>query len=299
MKIKPFNLFIDDPNKTQDTPPGGPKVEDPKGLKDIIKDAAASIQKEEEPKKEEKKEEIKKEEPKKEEVKVDEDELTEEQQKFVKNLYKGLNNSDPKIQIATLKLLANAAGMDLAEIKTEKQAEKAEETLLDLLKNGLGEYDFLAEKLAPVLDKALDKLVEAKTKDIREEFKADKEAKQLESIQSSIQSTVDKYTNATELIPDLSKLMEQFKPSAKVSPEDYFNSLLVLAANNKNITLKLVESKVTDDKVKKNRNDANGRLASERNAEVKETTRIPGRMSLKESVQDAAEKAAELMNQKG
>src|SRR5438876_1189184 len=100
-----------------------------KGNKETPKGAAVQ-------KKHEKKEEIKKEEEKKIE------DLSEEQLNFAKTLYKALNNPDPSIQRQTLKVLASAAGLDLKEIETKKEGKQAEETLLELLKAGLGEYDF-------------------------------------------------------------------------------------------------------------------------------------------------------------
>jgi hypothetical protein len=273
-------------------------------LKTVIEDAMTSVATEvgKEIEQEEKKEKEVKEEKKEETQEGAEDDLTAEQLGFVKNLYKGLNNKDPNIQLGTLKILANAVGMDLTAIKTEKQAEKAEETLVGLLKEGLGEYDFLADKLGPVLEKALDKFVEKKTADIREELRTNKETAQRAAIEADFKASLDEYDTTDEakgiLRDEVYRLMDSFRPSGKITPRDYFKSVIILAANNKNIELKLVNSKQKDERVSKNRQDAMSRLASERGADIKEVSRVPQRMSLKESVQDAMEKAAEELSKK-
>ena len=94
--------------------------------------------------------------------------------------------------------------------------------------------------------------------------------------------------------------MDEIKPSGKTSHEDYFKKLIVLAANEKNFTLKIrgsVPTKVNEspdsDKINKNRKDAQSRLASERGAEVKDAVKAPHqRRGLSSAIEDALETLA-------
>jgi len=227
------------------------------------------------------------------------DDLTTEQKDFRDKLYKGLASPDPKVALGTLKILANAAGFDLNEIKTVKAAEVAEESILDLLKQGLGEFDFLAEKFAPALEKVLDKVIEKRTKDIRDTQKATEQARVKADIDAQLASAFSEYENSAELVKDVESLMDQYRPTQKTSAKEYFKSLIILAANSKGVTLKLAgqKGKENTERIDKNRKDAISRLASDKTAEVKDVTRSPSeRRTLKQSVRDAVEQAAELIN---
>src|SRR6266853_1380953 len=271
-------------------------------LANIIENATKEASKTEEPetkelgtKEDTEKESPKIKEPDKEETK--ESELRDDEVAFAKNLYKALNNSDPNVQIKTLKLLANAANMDLKEIETKKDIKEAEKDLVALLKEGLGEFDFLAEKLGPVLERALKSYVAKETEPIKQAQQLIKDEKLRDEVSSAIDKAFGEYTNATEVKDEVIQLMDNFKPSAKMAHKDYFRSLIILAASNKGITLKLANSQISQDnnaKIDKNRRDAATRLASERVNEVKDVTRITQFKNLKEAVLDAAEKALTL-----
>lgn len=232
---------------------------------------------------------------KKEDPAKQEEDLSAEQVTFAKSLFKALNNSDPNIQRNAVKILANAAGLDLKEVETKKEVIEVKETLLDLLKSGLGEYDFLAEKLAPVLEKALNKSITEHTKDIREELKVERESKIRSEISTSIDNAFAKYENSLEVKDEVVKLMDQFKPGKGVSHQEYFDSMIKLAASNKDIVLKKLgdKSKTLDEsKVKKTRSDVIGRLSSERGPEPKIGIKTPGKMNLNEAVRQAVEALA-------
>ena len=268
-------------------------------LANIIENATKEASKTEEPetkelgtKEDTEKESPKIKEPDKEETK--ESELRDDEVAFAKNLYKALNNSDPNVQLKTLKLLANAANMDLKEIETKKDIKEAEKDLVALLKEGLGEFDFLAEKLGPVLERALKSYVAKETEPIKQAQQLIEDEKLRDEVSSAVDKAFGEYTNATEVKDEVIQLMDNFKPSAKMAHKDYFRSLIILAASNKGITLKLANSQISQDnnaKIDKNRRDAATRLASERVNEVKDVTRITQFKNLKEAVSDAAEKA--------
>ena len=258
-------------------------------------DAAATV--DTEIKVEDKKVETKGEDKKEEDKKED---LTAEQLEFSKTLFKALNNPDVAIQKQTIQILAKAAGLDLKEIETKKEVVEAKESLIDLLKADLGEYDFLADKLGPVLEKVIKKFVDEGTKEIKESQRLDKEERFKVATNTAIDTAFASFTNSLEVKDEVVKLMDQIKPTAAMSAENYFKSLIVLAASNKNITLKSSsekdKDKETKDKIKSNRDDAASRLASERSSEVKVGVKTSQRMGLNRAVEQAAEDAAKKFN---
>lgn len=229
-----------------------------------------------------------------------EDDLTPDQLKYAKTLFKALANNDPKIQRQTLDLFARAAGLELKEIETKKEAIEAKETLLDLLKSGLGEYDFLADKLAPTLEKVFDKIISEKTADIRETVRLNEETRIKNEINTSIDSAFAKFSNSLDVKKEVLDLMDQFPKSDKVSYEKYFEGLIVFAANQKGVTLAKPNDKKTPEKdlnkVAKNREDAGSRISSDRTSEAKEGIKSSQRKSLDQSVREAAEEALKRMN---
>ena len=291
--------MTDEPNTNKDSVDAKLDAALDKGkvsLKDTIQNAAIEAAKDikiEEPKKEP---EVKVEDKKEEEKK--EDELGPEERKFADSLYKGLNNKDPKIQRATLELLAKAANLDLKEVETKKEIKEAEKSMIELLKEGLGEFDFLADKLGPVLEKVLKATVIKETAEIKEIQRLEKEEKVRSEVTSAIDSAFAEFTNSNEVASEVKVLMDKFQPGAKMSHKEYFRSLIVLAASNKGINLKSVNVKANTEKITRNRNDAASRLASERSAEVKDIVRTSQFKNLKDAVNDAAEKVAELMGSK-
>ena len=140
-------------------------------------------------------------------------------------------------------------------------------------------------------EKILGKYVADSTKDIKAELAQTRLEKQREEINKGIDTAFGKYTNSTDLKDEVMKLMDSFKASKDISHVDYFESLLVLAANRKGIELKKVGSTPSKDSTKetKNRNDVGGRLTSERGAEVKLGIRVPQKLSLNDAVNAALE----------
>lgn len=301
----PYNgIHFDEAAPVNDTKVEEPKLSKPEALNKAIEDAAnaTKLKLDGEPKKDEpKKEEPKKEEDLKKEEAKKEEELTEEQLRYAKSLFRALANPDPKIQKATIELFAKSAGLELKEIETKKEITEAKDTLLDLLKAGLGEYDFLADKLGPVLEQVIKRAVVENTKDIREEVAQSKQEKLQNHISSSIDTAFAKFTNSVEVKDEVVKLMDSYKKADSVSYDEYFKTLIVVAAHNKGITLKIKgteKPEVKDEKkIDKNRNDAGTRLSSDRTAEAKEGIKGGSqRKGLDRAVREAAEEALQKMN---
>lgn len=248
------------------------------------------------------KETNKEEPPKKEETKED-DEIDPEQMKQAKALYKGLASKDPNVQLSVLRALAQAAGKDLTDITTKKEAVEAKKGFVELLKEGLGEWDFLGEKLGPILEQRLKEMVEEQVKPIKET--------EAQRVQRETRMIVDKeygdafnsFDNPRELHDAIGKevgeLMNNFKPTAKMSYKQYFTSLIHIAAGEKGLALKPAQSpeqkKTSESKEKiqsKTRNDVGSRLSSERRTEVKNAVRPSGKMNLDAAVNAAVEELA-------
>lgn len=266
-------------------------------LTDKIKFAMEQAKEKLEPKEEKKEEKVEKKESKP-EVKVEKKEEeadTEEEIRFAKSLLRGLK--DPDTMEETLALLVKSAGFKLDKIKTEAQVEKVVKSVTERLRDGLGEYDFLAEKLGPVLDNILNDMIAEKTKDIRESAN-DREVRELTAqVNSTVETVFNKYENSLDLSAEVKTLMNDFRfdPKGSLNHAQYLDSLLRLAASNKGVTLKAKGSikEVDNEKVNKNRNDAGTRLASERGAEVKVGERPKSKISLNEAVLRGIEKANE------
>lgn len=264
--------------------------------KEEAKDSKKVPEKKAESKEEEKKDDEKKSEEKK------SDDLDDQQKEYAKVLYKALNSNDKEIQQRTLRILAESAGLKLAEVETKKEAAVVKKSIVESLKESLGEYDFLAEKLGPALETLLKGMVEESTKDIRETQRNNEILRIQNEVSTSIDAAFAEYENAKVLGPEVSKLMDQikFRDTSGMTQKEYFKNLIILAASNNKVALKVkgekVEPKVNEDKVNKNRNDAASRLASERGAEVKLAIEPAKRMNLKDAVEDAVRKTNEKFN---
>lgn len=225
------------------------------------------------------------------------DELSEEQRSYAVNLYKALSNPDPKLQRSAFEILAKSAGLEIKDIETKKELKEAKKDLTALLKEGLGEFDFLADKLGPVLDKILKEAINENTNDIREKQNLNEREREEARVNDAIGAAFEQYTldenQKSTLVKEMENLMDSFVPSKKTTHEQYFKALIRLAADNKNINLKSSNTQVLTDKIIKNRNDAAGRLASARGAEVKDVVRTTEFKSLKDAIKDAMNKANE------
>lgn len=233
----------------------------------------------------------------KEEVKAEskKDDLSEEQLTYAKSLFKALSNPDPAIQRNALKMIVNAAGMDLAELKTKEVVQEKVPTIVELLKEGLGEFDFLADKLGPILEKVLNQEVSKQTRDLRDSIKAREDKDVQQQVVTDINEVFDQYSNSVELATDVKALMNDVRPGKGITAKAHLDNVLKLAAFNKGIKLLpkgTTATNVNESKVKKNREDVGSRLGSERGVEVKQGVRTSQKMNLNDSVNAALETLA-------
>lgn len=215
------------------------------------------------------------------------EDLSAEELNQAKSLFKLLNNKDTAL--STLETLVKASGLDLTKATVAEKKEVAK-TIKDIVKDGLGdEYQFLNERLADVIEKAVSQLVDEKTKDIREGRENDK----VERLKNTIDTAQKNVLSSYEKVPD--KVMieanriltaGELTPHEKSDPEKFFKSLLLAAADNLDVPLKKKVNDNTNDKRERNRTDATARLAS-RNSSSSEGTEVKEFKSKKEAIADA------------
>lgn len=234
----------------------------------------------EQPKAEEPKVETKAEDETKEDEKPS-DGLTDEERQHAINLFNLLKNKDTAAE--TIKILASQAGI----IKTEAKAEATAKSIVDLLREELGEeYAFMADKLAPAIEKATSRLVEDKTKDITAKFEAAEEAKVKDEVDKGITHLEETFDDAKEYFEDIFKLMDEYPPSSKVKASKYFEDLYSLAKARKAGESK---SNKLREKIERNRNDAPSRLASGGKGTTVKGEAAPKEMNITESIKKAME----------
>lgn len=206
---------------------------------DPIAEAAKIVDKQfekAEEKPEEKEEE--KEEKKEEEKEEEEEELSKEQLAQAKTLFKQLNN--PETSRRAAEVLAKAAGLELKEIETKKEQKEAIKTIKDMVKEELGGYDFLADAMSNILEKVLPKVIEEKTKDIKEA----QETLATEKIKEEVSKAQDKVLSEFQEVPtkvlmEVLRIQEEGElvPGAKTDKAKFFKACLIQAAENLNYNL--------------------------------------------------------------
>lgn len=232
----------------------------------IEKAATATEEAVEKPKAEEPLEEEKKETPK-----------LDDETEMALALFRSLK--DPAKSADVIRLMAKEAGI----IESPKQAETVAKTIEEVIKEGLGEdYEFLADKLAPVIKTA----VEMATKDLREQSERTAQEQEAAKIKTAIDNVMGKYAEVEKLEADVLKLMDEILPSPDQAPGVYFERLLKIAAAEKGITLKL---KTASERIIANRDNSAVRLAAEGGKSEKAVTKSATPMNLNQAVEAAME----------
>lgn len=227
--------------------------------------------------------EAKAEEPEKEadETKVESDGLTDEERGHAASLFKMLKS--PETALDTIRMLAKQAGI----IETKAEAKVAAKTITDLLKEELGEeYAFMADKLAPAIEKATRHLVDENTKELKDKFNADSEARIAAEVDAGLKQLTEDFDDADDYLKDIYELMDENPPSAKAKAENYFKDLYHIAKGRKASSNKVDRLR---EKVERNRNDAASRLASGGKGTTVKGEAAPKELSITESIKKAME----------
>ena len=235
------------------------------------------------------------------------DQLSDEDREIAAGLLVALR--DPEQAPAIVKWFADQGGYTKAEAKeiiedlkdgTPKEKAEAKDEIVDAFTEQFGEE--FAKRISPLLQKAIDtrvsKLVEEKTKDIKDTFQSREIAEATAKANSALDDIGSKFYEKdgipTEVRGEMSRLMDQYKPSKDQTVEDYLSDIHALAAARKGGSLKPIQSKSDKDRLDRNRNDVSGRLNNGRSpSPSKERVDTPQPKNLKEAIALAEEQLKE------
>lgn len=225
---------------------------------------------------------------------LDETELAQAQQ-----LYLALK--DPEQAPAVIEYIAKQAGY--SKIETVKQAEEAKDAVLEALQESLGpDFEFLTPKLSKAINKILETKLSEHTQDIRENIAQERESKIRGETTTAYTTLSQKYFGKDEMpqnvMAEMSKLMETYKPATGMTVSDYLKDMLHTAASRLDFDLRNVKkNQQNETRVAKNRTDAVGRLASERGA-ITESHVVGTPQNKKLSINEAIKRAEEEVSEK-
>ena len=127
----------------------------------------------------------------------DEDDLAEDERDKAVELYKALQDPDKADLI--IRAMARRAG--ITSDSTQKETEKAEKTIEEIIEEGLGtEYKFLSKKLSTVIAKAVEFETSKKTRVIEENLRAREIRETEEKVKTSIDAVINGYEEVTTKI---------------------------------------------------------------------------------------------------
>lgn len=225
------------------------------------------------------------------------DDLTENEIISARQLYKSLKNKDDRDTV--IDFLATRSGYTKpGAIATNKDVKEAKATLTDELKTALGtEFDFLAPKLGPAIEKYLNSIKEenkteiaARTQKLEERQEASELAK-LEAEATVAEKNIAAMYFKDGKIPDnlsnmMVRLMDRLPPEPGQTTSSYIEEILKIAATKTNVPLIKVEKQR---KIDANRNNIPNRLMTEKRPQ--EGAGEAKKMSLKDAVTAAVESA--------
>ena len=174
--------------------------------------------------------------------------------------------NDPAKKDLVVKFLAEEAGYVKAPT-TKAEVKEIKNDILEDLKEGLGEeFSIVAERLAPAIEKILNKKMEAATADIRANIQAQESEKLQVQSAAALTSLTSDFFGADEELPaavntEMSKYMDRVSPNPTMTVKEYLEDAFYAAVGKLGLTK---SDKVKSEKVARNRSDAPSRLASAR-----------------------------------
>jgi hypothetical protein len=211
-----------------------------------------------------------------------------------KELMKALR--DPAKAPIVIKFLAESAGYKKDEVipTTKAEVKALRDDILDDLKEGLGEeFNIVAERLAPALEKILNKQLEKSQQDIRAKM-LEQEQEKLQNQSATVLTTLSQDFFGEPDIPDnvqkaMSSFMDRVSPSPGSSIRDYIEDAFHYSIGK--LGLQKTDSK-TKARTERARTDASSHLASERAPSESTLKASPKPMTRQEAI-EAAIKAVE------
>lgn len=224
----------------------------------------------------------------------EEGELSEQEIAEAKFLYNSLKNPDLRPAILTSLLDQTKAAV---ETKTEQKETKKD--IMGLLEEALGpEFKFLASKLGPALDKAID----AKVSEEREARIAENQRNEANRVNQEVESTLAKLARETKglskkLEPVMMRLSEEIHPGPNTTIEKYVRTLYREASARD--SQKAVQANISD-KIRRNAGDVPSRLETTQKGRQEDASKLPNKkMTLNESVEWAMKQLPNLNSRRG
>lgn len=220
-----------------------------------------------------------------EEEESEEEDTSDQEAIEAKRLYNALK--DPKAAPMILAALAQNMGLTLNQPKTEKQEQKDVKSVQALLKEGLGkEYEFLADRLGPAIEKVLDQ----EREQLNERFVAqEKHRIEMQVISSTDKLLKDTKGDSKKYETRMTTLAEEI-PIGNMSMDTYIRRLYNVAKSEAGG--RTVNNQRNNDRIRQNANNASERLRGT-STRVEPQTKIPDKkMNLRESVNFALDTLA-------
>jgi hypothetical protein len=208
------------------------------------------------------------------------DKLSDEEVLNAKNLFKALKNPSTAKEI--ISVLARNAGL----LETKQDVHTASKTIQEVFKESLGpDFAFIAEKLAP----AIEKVLLSQKEDYENRLREVRQQQLTAQTESEVEKALSKLNRVTKgeskkFEAAMTHLMDDILPGNRTTTEDYIFKLYRIASSEQ--SEKRAKEKMTN-KINRNANDVTSRLAS---AAPTDSTKGIKKISLDEAIKYAAQK---------
>lgn len=204
---------------------------------------------------------------------------------------------DPVKAPIVIKFLAEQAGYSKSEVKegpqSKTEVKELKNDILDDLREGLGEeFSIIADRLAPAIEKILNKQLEKSQADIRANLQ-EQEAEKLRGQSAAvIEKLTESFFGSDKELPDevskeMSNFMDRVAPAPNSTIKEYVEDSFHYAVGKLGLTK---ANKTSAEKVQRNRSDASSRLASERVPSTSSLSKVNAKtMTRQEAIQAAIE----------
>lgn len=211
---------------------------------------------------------------------------------------------DPQKAPIVIDFLAQQAGYTKGNIQTRQDVKDAKDTINEILERNLGDdFKFLAPKLAPAIKESLEAMLSATSED--SDLRQRVEAQELKSIQTETAQTHVELAQEwfgsddmpVEVVNAMSTAMDEFPPTATISPERYYKRIFALACGELGIT----KTQKQSDRVNRNLRDSTARNLASQNRGIapnRERQQAGKKMSLNDSVQLALDQVDQSIRRK-
>lgn len=208
---------------------------------------------------------------------------------------------DPQKAPLVIDFLAQQAGYTKATVQNKQDVREAKETINEILERNLGDdFKFLAPKLAPAIKESLEAMLSGEDSDLRQRVEAQElKGIQTETAQTHVELAQEWFGSddmPTNVVNAMSAAMDEFPPTATISPERYYKKIFALACGELGIT----RTQKQGDRVNRNLRDSAARNLASQNrglAPNREGSK-ERKLSLKDSVQLAVDQVDQALRSK-